>query len=131
MMEDQGRAKELLLMDELVELRQRVAELEIVDDERQLGKAALSEYPERLQEMALDRVILNKHILIVEDSLTQAAKLKNLLQKHGYWITVATDGQEGLASARERRPDLIITDILMPVMDGYEMCQAIKHNRRG
>ena len=128
MMEDQGRAKELLLMDELVELRQRVAELEIVDDERQLGKAALSEYPERLQEMALDRVILNKHILIVEDSLTQAAKLKNLLQKHGYWITVATDGQEGLASARERRPDLIITDILMPVMDGYEMCQAIKHN---
>jgi PAS domain S-box-containing protein/putative nucleotidyltransferase with HDIG domain len=141
MMEDQGRAKELLLMNELVELRQRVAELEvvgmerqrvaeleIVDDERQLGKAALSEYPERLQEMALDRVSMNKHILIVEDSLTQAAKLKNLLQKHGYWITVATNGQEGLAAARERRPDLIITDILMPVMDGYDMCQAIKHN---
>lgn len=141
-MEDQGGAKELLFMDELVELRQRVAELEvmgmerqrvaeleIVDDERQWGKAALPEYPERLQEMALDRVIMNKHILIVEDSLTQAAKLKDLLQKHGYWITVATNGQEGLASARERRPDLIITDILMPVMDGYEMCQAIKHNR--
>jgi len=140
-MEDQGGAKELLFMNELVELRQRiaelevvgmerqrVAELEIVDDERQRGKAALPEYPERLQEMALDRAIMNKHILIVEDSLTQAARLKDLLQKHGYWITVATNGQEGLASARERKPDLIITDILMPVMDGYEMCQAIKRN---
>jgi signal transduction histidine kinase len=72
--------------------------------------------------------VMNKHILIVEDSLTQAAELKDLLQEHGYQITVAANGQEGLAAARKRKPDLIISDIIMPVMDGYEMCQAIKHD---
>ncbi|MBM4464260.1 MAG: response regulator [Chloroflexi bacterium] len=71
---------------------------------------------------------MNKHILIVEDSLIQAAQLKDLLQKHGYRVTVATNGEEGLATARKRKLDLIITDISMPVMDGYEMCQAIKHD---
>ena len=71
---------------------------------------------------------MNKHILIVEDSLTQAVELRELLQEHGYRVTIANNGQEGLAAARKRRPDLIISDIIMPVMDGYEMCQAIKHD---
>jgi len=71
---------------------------------------------------------MDKHILIVEDSLTQAVELRELLQEHGYRVTVANSGQEGLAAARERKPDLIITDVIMPVMDGYEMCQAIKHD---
>ena len=115
-------------MNELAELRQRIAELEVMGIERRWGEEALAEYPERLQEMAVGRGIMDKRILIVEDSLTQAAQLKDLLQKYGYWVTVATDGQEGLAAAREREPDLIISDIIMPGMDGYEMCQAIKHD---
>jgi PAS domain S-box-containing protein len=126
-MKNRNKTKELLI-DELEELRQRVAELETVDTERQWGKEALPEYPERLQEMAVDRSIMSKRILIVEDSLTQATELKDLLQEHGYWVTVATNGEEGLAAARERKPDLIISDIIMPGMDGYEMCQAIKHD---
>jgi two-component system sensor histidine kinase/response regulator len=72
---------------------------------------------------------MNKYILIVEDSMTQAAELKDLLQKHGYRATVAANGEEGLAAAREYKPDLIIADILMPVMDGYEMCQALKSEK--
>jgi PAS domain S-box-containing protein/putative nucleotidyltransferase with HDIG domain len=96
--------------------------------ERRWGKESLPEYPERLQEMAVGRGIANKRILIVKDSLVQVARLKNLLQERGYWVTVATNGQEGLAAAREREPDLIISDIIMPGMDGYEMCQAIKHD---
>jgi PAS domain S-box-containing protein/putative nucleotidyltransferase with HDIG domain len=127
-MKDRDKTKEPLLMNALVELRQRVAELEVGDTERQWSKEALPEYPERLQEMVVGRGIVNKRILIVEDSLTQAAELKDLLQEHGYWVTVATDGKEGLAAARERKPDLIISDVIMPVMDGYEMCQAIKHD---
>lgn len=116
-------------MNEPTELHRRVAGWKMVDTERPWVKETLNEYPERLQEMAVRRGIVNKRILIVEDSLTQAAELKDLLQEHGYWTTVATDGKEGLAAARERKPDLIITDILMPVMDGYEMCRAIKHDR--
>ncbi|MBC8264730.1 MAG: response regulator [Anaerolineales bacterium] len=115
-------------MNELAELRQRVAELEVMGIERRWGKESLPEYPERLQEMAVGRGIVNKRILIVEDSLVQVARLKNLLQGRGYWVTVATNGQEALAAAREREPDLIISDIIMPGMDGYEMCQAIKHD---
>ncbi|MCK4449768.1 MAG: response regulator, partial [Anaerolineae bacterium] len=115
-------------MNELAELRQRVVELEVMGIERRWGKESLPEYPERLQEMAVGRGIANKRILIVEDSLVQVARLKNLLQERGYWVTVATNGQEALAAAREREPDLIISDIIMPGMDGYEMCQAIKHD---
>ncbi|MBE9513506.1 MAG: response regulator [Chloroflexi bacterium] len=127
-MTDQNKTKEPLFMNELAELRQRVAELEVMGIERRWGKESLPEYPERLQEMAVGRGIANKRILIVEDSLVQVARLKNLLQERGYWVTVATNGQEALAAAREREPDLIISDIIMPGMDGYEMCQAIKHD---
>ena len=56
-------------MNELAELRQRVTELEVIDTEQRWGKESLSEYPERLQEMAVGRAIMNKRILIVEDSL--------------------------------------------------------------
>ena len=115
-------------MSESAGLRQRVAGLEMMDTERQWGKEALPAYPERLQEMVVRRGVMNKRILIVEDSLIQSAQLKDLLQEHGYWVTVATNGEEGLAAVRERKPDLIISDVIMPGMDGYEMCQAIKHN---
>jgi PAS domain S-box-containing protein/putative nucleotidyltransferase with HDIG domain len=107
---------------------QQIAKLEMMDTERRRGKKPLTEYPERLQEMAPDRGIMSKRILIVGDNLTQAGKLKDLLQKYGYWATVATNGKEGLAAAHEHKPDLIISDIVMPGMDGYEMCQAIKHD---
>ena len=127
-MKEHNDTKELPIMSELLELRQRVAELEMMDTERQWGKEALPEYPERLQDRAMDRDIMSKRILIVEDGLTQAAQLKDLLQEYSYWVTVATNGEEGLAAARERKPDLIISNVVMPGMDGYEMCRAIKHD---
>ncbi|MFV1858991.1 MAG: response regulator, partial [Anaerolineales bacterium] len=69
---------------------------------------------------------MSDHILIVEDSATQAERLKQLLSANGYAVTVASNGKEGLAAARERKPAVIISDITMPVMDGYQMCRAIK-----
>jgi two-component system cell cycle response regulator len=67
-------------------------------------------------------------ILIVEDSLTQAMRLQYLLQLNGYVVRKAGNGVEGLASAKAEKPSIIITDIMMPEMDGYELCTRIKHD---
>ena len=66
------------------------------------------------------------HILVVEDSLTQAAKLEHLLAGHGYDVSTAKDGKEALELLKNEKPDLIISDIIMPVMDGYELCRTVK-----
>ena len=65
-------------------------------------------------------------ILVVEDSRTQAAILRSLLQRNGYDVVVASDGMQALEMARETRPTLVIADILMPNMDGYGLCHALK-----
>ena len=65
-------------------------------------------------------------ILVVEDSPPQAFILKKLLQHHGYSATVASDGAEALALIRKQPPNLILSDVNMPVMNGYEMCLALK-----
>jgi diguanylate cyclase (GGDEF)-like protein len=67
-------------------------------------------------------------ILVVEDSRVQAGRLKRLLQSGGYRVVVAYNGQEGLEAARESKPHLIVSDIVMPVMDGFHMCRAIRND---
>ena len=65
-------------------------------------------------------------VLIAEDSATQAAQLEHLLQRNGYSVLVAGDGREALAAARVSRPALLISDIVMPYLDGYELCRAVR-----
>ena len=65
-------------------------------------------------------------ILIVEDSPTQAERLRRLIQSKSYKARVAANGQLALALIRERKPDLVLSDIIMPEMNGYELCRAIK-----
>jgi two-component system cell cycle response regulator len=65
-------------------------------------------------------------ILVVEDSLTQAKRLERLLKEHGYGVRIARNGFQGLAFAREKKPTVVITDVMMPEMDGYELCRRIK-----
>lgn len=65
-------------------------------------------------------------ILIIEDSPTQAEQLRFLLEENGYRVRVAGNGVEGLDLAREQRPDLVISDVVMPQMNGYEFCSAIR-----
>jgi two-component system, cell cycle sensor histidine kinase and response regulator CckA len=65
-------------------------------------------------------------ILIAEDSPTQAQRLRHLLEEHGYEVTVATTGAEALVSARHKKPALIVSDVVMPEMDGYAFCKAVK-----
>ena len=65
-------------------------------------------------------------ILIAEDSPTQAEHLRYLLHENGYRVTVARNGMEAVAAARQHTPSLIISDIVMPEMDGYTLCRGIK-----
>ena len=67
-----------------------------------------------------------KKILIVEDSQVQGVMLKKLLEKESYEVSWGKNGEEGLAMIREKSPDLIISDIVMPVMDGYQMCKKLR-----
>ncbi len=65
-------------------------------------------------------------ILVVEDSRFQAKLIQLLLEGNGYAVRVARNGQEGLDAVKVERPSIIVSDIVMPVMDGFEMCRAIK-----
>ncbi|MGD0037635.1 MAG: response regulator, partial [Bacteroidota bacterium] len=67
-------------------------------------------------------------LLIVEDSPTQLLILKTLLEKNGFNVERAVDGVAALSYARNSKPDLIISDIFIPKMDGYELCQALKQD---
>lgn len=69
-------------------------------------------------------------ILVVEDSPTQAAQLQNLLEECGYQVRVAGDGLAALTVARHHKPDLVISDIVMPQMDGYQLCKEIKADEK-
>lgn len=65
-------------------------------------------------------------ILIIEDDDAQAMTLKKLLEKEGYNAKTAKDGEEGLMMARTDQPALIISDVVVAKMDGYELCRQIK-----
>ena len=65
-------------------------------------------------------------ILIAEDSLTQALELQHMLEGQHYRVRVAKNGQIALQMVRDDRPAILIADIIMPVMDGYELCRTIR-----
>jgi two-component system, sensor histidine kinase and response regulator len=65
-------------------------------------------------------------ILIAEDSRTQAEQLSHYLGARGFCVTVAKDGRQALASALQRKPAMVITDVVMPEMDGYTLCKEVK-----
>src|SRR5262249_33787842 len=65
-------------------------------------------------------------ILVVEDSHTQAELLYHILSTYDYRVTVAHNGKEALESIHQLKPTLVLSDIVMPEMDGYELCRQIK-----
>ena len=68
------------------------------------------------------------YALIAEDSRIQAKILENRLIQGGYEVAVAGDGGKALELARQRKPDIIISDIEMPRVTGYEFCRAVKQD---
>jgi twitching motility two-component system response regulator PilH len=67
-------------------------------------------------------------VLVVEDSVTQREMITDLLKGSGLNVTVASDGVEALEQIQGRRPDLVVLDIVMPRMNGYEVCRQLKAN---
>lgn len=67
-------------------------------------------------------------ILVIDDNRSLVRLYERLLQKAGYEVLTAFDGLEGLWKALNKKPDLIILDIIMPKMDGYEVCRRLKGN---
>lgn len=67
-------------------------------------------------------------ILIVEDSRTQAEYLRHILEKEGYRVAMAPNGRAALEAVAADRPAVILTDIVMPEMDGYDLCRRIKQD---
>ena len=65
-------------------------------------------------------------VLVVEDDRNIAELLQMYLEKEGYAVTIAEDGGQGLAKFRAIKPDLILLDVMMPVMDGWAVCRAIR-----
>lgn len=65
-------------------------------------------------------------VLAVDDHESITKGIQLVLQRKGYEVLTASDGGEGLRKAREEKPDLIILDINMPVMDGYEVCRRLQ-----
>ena len=68
------------------------------------------------------------HILIVEDNEMNRDMLSRRLEKRGYKIAIACDGREGVEQATALLPDLILMDMSLPILDGYEATKVIKAN---
>lgn len=66
------------------------------------------------------------HILVVDDNRSVVRIIQVLLQKEGFEVLTAFDGLEALQKAQEEKPDLIILDVVMPKMDGYEVCRLLQ-----
>ena len=73
---------------------------------------------------------MNK-ILIVDDEPNILLSLEFLFKKEGFRVFIARDGEEAMGIIKENHPELVILDIMMPKVDGYEVCRHIKENNEG
>ena len=64
-------------------------------------------------------------ILVVDDSPTEMYRFKSILEHHGYLVLEAENGAEGVAKAREEKPDLVLMDVVMPGMNGFQATRQI------
>ncbi len=70
--------------------------------------------------------IIMPTVLLVEDSKTQAKQIKDVLESVGLEVRVVEDGPDALREALENPPDLVVLDIKLPSMDGYQVCRRLK-----
>ena len=69
-----------------------------------------------------------KTVLLVEDNEDNRIVYSTILRHFGYTVTEALNGEEGIAKARSEKPDLILMDISIPIIDGWEATQVLKHD---
>jgi CheY-like chemotaxis protein/MinD-like ATPase involved in chromosome partitioning or flagellar assembly len=80
------------------------------------------------QPFSKEYMIMSEKILIIDDDLDTLRLVGLMLQRQGYQISAATNGQQGLDKAFDEDPDLILLDIMMPDMDGYEVTRRLRRN---
>lgn len=73
-------------------------------------------------------VMVNKKILIADDNENIRDALTYLLEDEGYELLLAKDGADTLRKVRERKPDILFLDIMMPEINGYDVCRTIKND---
>ena len=71
-------------------------------------------------------IMSSGRVLIIEDEPHIVLSLEYLLERGGYETATATDGERGLAMVRELRPDVVLLDLMLPRLNGYQVCQAIR-----
>src|SRR5260221_13455489 len=69
---------------------------------------------------------MTARILVVDDQRSNVEMLAGVLKARGYTVHTALDGQEALEQVRELHPDLVLSDILMPKVDGYDLCRRLR-----
>ncbi len=69
-----------------------------------------------------------RHVVLIEDEPDIAELLARRLGSEGFRVAIATDGRAGLHAIHMSRPDLIILDLLLPTMSGWEVCRRVKHS---
>jgi two-component system, OmpR family, alkaline phosphatase synthesis response regulator PhoP len=71
---------------------------------------------------------MTKKVLIVDDEMNIAISVEFLMRREGFDVLVAKDGEEGLAKIRSWKPDLVLLDVMMPKMDGFQVCHAVRND---
>lgn len=71
-----------------------------------------------------------KCILVIDDDPVQTRLLEKRLSENGYKVLTATEAADGLQIAMNRTPDLIVLDIMMPIINGYNLCQILKNEEK-
>jgi len=69
---------------------------------------------------------MTRRILIADDEPNIVVSLEYLMKREGHAVSVARDGREALAAIRRERPDLVLLDVMMPAMSGFDVCQAVR-----
>jgi CheY-like chemotaxis protein len=134
---DKHGNKDLFDRDEVLKIRERLREL-------RLKGLSLSQIADQLaiarQDAIGDRVVTAgasaqqrdpeqpMRILIVDDEEEVRASMREYLESNGFAITEAADGEEALAKAFTEKPDLLLLDLRLPKVDGYQVCQTLKGN---
>jgi two-component system, OmpR family, alkaline phosphatase synthesis response regulator PhoP len=70
-----------------------------------------------------------RRVLIVDDEPNIVLSLEFLLRQQGYEVSVARDGEEALAAAEEQRLDLVVLDVMLPGLDGFEVCRRLRERQ--
>ncbi|RKY77949.1 two-component system response regulator [candidate division KSB1 bacterium] len=98
--------------------------------ERSNDTAVIASEADGSYQGAVTETQVKKKVLVVDDDPLVVRVLQEPLKKAGYEVEVASHGLEALQKVKEKRPDLIILDILMPLMDGFKVARFLKFDKR-